>query len=47
MPYKLTDPIRHKFKKKTYNVRDWKTYDQGLQNRGSLTIWFAEDAINA
>ena len=47
MPYKLKAPVRHKFKKKTYNVRDWKTYDQGLQNRGSLTIWFAEDAINA
>ena len=47
MPYKLKDTVRHKFKKKTYNVRDWKTYDQGLQNRGSLTIWFSEDAINA
>jgi hypothetical protein len=47
MPHKLKDPIRHKFKKKSYNVRDWKAYDQGLQNRGNLTIWFAEDAINA
>ena len=47
MPHKLKDSVRHKFKKKSYNVRDWKTYDQGLQNRGSLTIWFAEDAINA
>ena len=45
MPHKLKDPIRHKFKKKSYNVRDWKAYDQGLQNRGNLTIWFAEDAI--
>lgn len=43
----MKDPVRHKFKKKSYNVRDWKTYDQGLQNRGNLTIWFAEDAINA
>ena len=47
MPHKLKDSVRHKFKKKSYNTRDWKTYDQGLQNRGSLTIWFAEDAINA
>ena len=47
MPYKLKDPVRHKFKKKGYNIRDWKTYDQGLQNRGNLTIWFAEDSINA
>ena len=45
MPYKLKDPVRHKFKKKVYNKRDWKTYDAGLVNRGNLTIWFSEEAI--
>lgn len=45
MPYNLKDPVRHKFTKKHYNKRDWKAYDQGLQNRGSLTIWFSEDVI--
>jgi Transposase DDE domain len=45
MPYKLKDPVRHKFDKKSYNVRDWKKYDENLRNRGSLTIWFSEEAI--
>ena len=45
MPYKLKDPVRHKFEKKSYNVRDWKKYDENLKNRGSLTIWFSEEAI--
>ena len=47
MPYKLKDPVRHKFTKKSYNKRDWKTYEEGLRNRGDLTIWFCEDAIAA
>ncbi len=47
MPYTLKDPVRHKFPKKSYNIRDWATYDEGLKNRGSLTIWFSEDAIAA
>jgi hypothetical protein len=45
MPYKLKDPVRHKFTKKSYNKRDWKVYEEGLRNRGDLTIWFCEDAI--
>src|SRR5688572_27989585 len=45
MPYKLKDPVRHKFKKQFYNQRDWKVYDESLKNRGSLSIWFSEDAI--
>lgn len=46
MPYKLKDPVRHKFKKKSYNKRDWKTYDQGLVNRGNITIWFSDEAVS-
>ncbi len=47
MPYTLKNPVRHKFTKKSSNVRDWAKYDEGLKNRGSLTIWFSEDAIAA
>jgi hypothetical protein len=47
MPYKLKDPVRHKFTKKTYNKRDWKAYEEGLRNRGDLIIWFSEDAVAA
>jgi len=44
MPNKLKDQVRHKFKKKSYNKRDWQAYDQALKNRGSITIWFSKDA---
>jgi|688.fasta_scaffold464523_1 hypothetical protein len=47
MPYKLKDPVRHKFTKQSYNKRDWKAYEEGLRNRGNLTIWFCEDAVAA
>jgi hypothetical protein len=47
MPYNLKDSVRHKFDRNHYNKRDWKTYEQGLRDRGSLTIWFCEDAIAA
>lgn len=39
---KIQEPIE---KKKAYNDRDWKAYDQALRNRGNLTIWFCEDAV--
>ena len=45
MPYKLNQDKRHKFDKARYNVKNWPEYDQALKNRGSLTIWFTEEAI--
>lgn len=47
MPYKFTDDRRHKFDKKKYRLRNWAEYEEGLKNRGSLTIWFTEDAIKS
>lgn len=47
MPYKIKDPVRHKFKKKNYNQRDWKSYEKGLRDSGDITIWLSEDAISA
>lgn len=47
MPYKIKDPVRHKFKKKNYNQRDWKSYEQGLRDSGDITIWLSEEAISA
>lgn len=29
-----------------YKVTNWSEYDNSLKQRGDLTIWFAEDAIN-
>jgi len=31
--------------KDTYRIRNWKEYNQSLVNRGSITFWFNEDAI--
>ena len=33
-------------KKQQYRVRNWKDYNKALINRGSLTIWFDQQAIN-
>jgi len=45
MPNKLKDPVRHKFNKTKYKVSNSREYDQALKNRGSLTVWFANDAV--
>ena len=42
---KLKDTVRHKFTKNHYNKRDWATYNKSLVNRGSITIWFTEEAL--
>lgn len=33
------------FKKQCYHVRNWKDYNAALVNRGSITVWFSEEAI--
>ena len=30
-----------------YRVRNWPDYDAGLQQRGSLTVWFTPQAVEA
>ncbi|MBF0298620.1 MAG: transposase [Oligoflexia bacterium] len=47
MPYKLKDNRRQKFNKSKYLIMNWKEYDNALKNRGSLTIWFSDDAVSA
>ena len=32
---------QRKYVKKTYRVRNWREYEAGLRNRGSLTVWIA------
>ncbi len=31
--------------KSKFRIRNWKQYNQALVNRGSITVWFAEEAI--
>lgn len=33
-------------KKKTYRIRNWKNYNKALVKRGSLTLYFDENALN-
>jgi hypothetical protein len=46
MPNKHNDKYRHKFKKATYKVNNWSDYNESLRNRGDITVWFTEEAIN-
>jgi hypothetical protein len=47
MPYKFTNSRRHKFPKARYRVTNWPEYDAALVRRGSLTVWFTEEAVAA
>ncbi|HUL14322.1 MAG TPA: IS5 family transposase [Methylococcaceae bacterium] len=44
MPHKNNHARRHKFSKPKYRVTNWSDYNAALQQRGSLTIWFTEEA---
>ena len=47
MPHKIQDPYRHKFKQAKYRISNSREYDQSLKSRGSITIWFSEEAISS
>jgi hypothetical protein len=46
MPYKHTDPCRHTFKKMKYKVTNWAEYNEALRQRGDISVWMSEEAIN-
>jgi hypothetical protein len=41
------DYRKPKKKKQQYRIRNWSEYNKALARRGSLTFWFAEDAIHS
>jgi hypothetical protein len=45
MPFKANTARRHHIPKQTRKVTNWPAYDASLRKRGSLTIWFSEEAI--
>jgi hypothetical protein len=47
MPYQVNEARRHKFSKARYRVKNWREYDQALQQRGSLTVWVTPEALAA
>ena len=47
MPFKSNAARRHHIPKQRYRVTNWAEYDAALRQRGSLTVWFSEEAIAA
>jgi hypothetical protein len=45
LPFKLNQDRRHHIPKQTRNVQNWREYDASLRQRGSLTVWFSDEAI--
>jgi hypothetical protein len=40
-------PHRHPKYKTAYRVKNWRAYDQALHDRGDMTVWISQDAIDA
>jgi hypothetical protein len=45
MPFKANADRRHHIPAQRHRVKNWSEYDAGLRARGSLTVWFSEEAI--
>jgi hypothetical protein len=45
MPFKANAARRHHIPKQTRKVGNWADYNASLRQRGSLTLWFSEEAI--
>jgi hypothetical protein len=45
MPHKYNAERRHRIPKTRYKVTDWRDYEAGLRQQGSLTIWFTDEAV--
>jgi hypothetical protein len=47
MPFKANADRRHHIPAQQHRVKNWAEYDAGLRARGSLTVWFTTEAIEA
>lgn len=47
MPFKHHAAHRHQFPRVKYHVTNWSAYEASLRQRGSVTIWFCDEAIQA
>src|SRR3954468_7293467 len=47
MPFKANADRRHHIPKQRCRVTNWAEYDAALRQRGSLTVWFTEEAVAA
>ena len=47
VPFKLNQDRRHHIPRQTHKVTNWPAHEAGLRQRGSLTVWFTDEAIEA
>jgi len=47
VPFKAGADCRHHIARQQRRVANWRDYDASLRQRGSLTVWFTDDAIAA
>ena len=47
MPFKANAARCHRIPKQRHRVTNWAEYDTTLRRRGSLTVWFSDEAIAA
>jgi hypothetical protein len=45
LPFKANADRRHHIPKQRHRVTNWRQYDAALRQRGSLTVWFTDEAI--
>src|SRR5215212_9782672 len=47
LPFKLNQDRRHHIPRQKHKVMNWPADDASLRQRGSLTVWFTDEAIAA
>src|SRR5690242_3999315 len=47
VPFKLNRDRRHHIPRQRHKVANWREYDASLRQRGSLTVWFTDEAVAA
>src|SRR5215203_5340310 len=47
MPFKANADRRHRIPEQRRRITNWAEYDASLRQRGSLTVWFTDEAIAA
>src|SRR3954469_14074084 len=47
LPFKLNQDRRHHIPEQKRKVVNWRDYDESLRRRGSLTVWFSDEAVEA
>src|ERR687884_307473 len=47
LPFKLNQDRRRHIPRQVHKVTNWPAYDASLRQRGSLTVWFTDEAVKA